>query len=444
MITIKKNSIAGTLVILAIVFFFGNHQADAKIYGINGPTFSLRAMKGNIIADDGKSILMWGFANASGPRVRFQHPGPTLIVNQGQSVTVNLTNTLPVPVSIVFPGQINVNATGGVSGLLTREAPPGGSISYTFTANEPGTYIYYSGTRPELQVEMGLFGALIVRPSAITTPSGFAGCAYNDTDSCYHREYLYLLSDLDHIIHEQILLNKIDAVDNTVAYPVYWLINGRSGLDSVAKNFAPYLPSQPYSALARMHPGEKVLVRLIGGVRDLHPQHMHGSHHRVIARDGRNLKGPSGEDLSEGLFTTTVAPGQTTDAIFTWTGENIGWDIYGTVPHTCNGIPVNAQNPGSPGFDPGTKEYCPDHGKPLPVALPDQNDLTYGIFYSGSPNIGSPGALPPGEGGLNPTAGLFFMWHSHNEKELTTNNIFPGGMMTWASVEHPSVILPAE
>ncbi len=62
-------------------------------------------------------------------------------MNQGQSVTVNLTNTLPVPVSIVFPGQINVNATGGVPGLLTREAPPGGSVSYTFTASEPGTYI---------------------------------------------------------------------------------------------------------------------------------------------------------------------------------------------------------------------------------------------------------------------------------------------------------------
>ncbi len=66
MITIKKKYIAGAFVILALVFLFGSHQADAKIYGINGPTFSLRAMKGNIIADDGKSIFMWGFANASG------------------------------------------------------------------------------------------------------------------------------------------------------------------------------------------------------------------------------------------------------------------------------------------------------------------------------------------------------------------------------------------
>jgi hypothetical protein len=26
------------------------------------------------------------------------------------------------------------------------------------------------------------------------------------------------------------------------------------------------------------------------------------------------------------------------------------------------------------------------------------------------------------------------MWHSHNERELTTNNIFPGGMATFALV----------
>lgn len=436
MISVQKNTIMRLFVILAVLLLFGSMQADAKIPGISGPTFNLRALKGNIIADDGKSIFMWGFANASGQRVRFQYPGPTLIVNQGQTVTVNLSNTLPVPVSIVFPGQTGVSATGGVHGLLTREAPPGGSVSYSFVAGEPGTYIYYSGTMPELQVEMGLLGALIVRPSAITIPAGYAGCAYNTPDSCYHREYLQFLTDADHTIHDLVLLNKIPQVDNTAAYPVYWFINGRAGLDTVARNFAPYLPSQPYSALVRMHPSEKILVRMIGGVRDLHPHHLHGNQHSVIARDGRPLKGPAGQDLSEGLFTSTIAPGQTTDALFSWTGENIGWDIYGNTPHTCN--------PGPDGFDPVSKEYCADHGKPFPVVLPDQNDLTFGIFYSGSPYLGSPGSLPPGEGGLNPTAGLFFMWHSHNEKELTTNNIFPGGMMTWASVEHPSVILPAE
>ena len=41
-------------------------------------------------------------------------PGPVLCVTQGETVTVNLTNTLPEAISIVFPGQdAQVTATGG-------------------------------------------------------------------------------------------------------------------------------------------------------------------------------------------------------------------------------------------------------------------------------------------------------------------------------------------
>ncbi len=38
-------------------------------------------------------------------------------------------------------------------------------MTYTFTASQPGTFLFHSGTRPELQVEMGMIGALIVRPT---------------------------------------------------------------------------------------------------------------------------------------------------------------------------------------------------------------------------------------------------------------------------------------
>ena len=58
---------------------------------------------------------------------------------------------------------------------------------------------------------------------------------------------------------------------------------------------------------------------------------------------------------------------------------------------------------------------------------------------SGSPFLGSSGSLPPGQGGLNPNGGYFFMWHSHTEKEMTNYDIFPGGMMTMLIVEAPGV-----
>jgi hypothetical protein len=33
------------------------------------------------------------------------------------------------------------------------------------------------------------------------------------------------------------------------------------------------------------------------------------------------------------------------------------------------------------------------------------------------------------------------MWHSHNERELTTNNIFPGGMMTIMLVDPRAYVI---
>jgi hypothetical protein len=88
-----------------------------------------------------------------------------------------------------------------------------------------------------------------------------------------------------------------------------------------------------------------------------------------------------------------------------------------------------------------TKEWCADHGKPFPVILPSAQDVTFGQFWGGSPFLGALGALPPGEGGFNPWGGFFFMQHSHNEKELTNNNIFPGGMATFLVVISPSTLI---
>jgi hypothetical protein len=94
--------------------------------------------------------------------------------------------------------------------------------------------------------------------------------------------------------------------------------------------------------------------------------------------------------------------------------------------------------PGDP-LQPG--EYAPDHGKPIPVTLPTQLEVTNGMMWSGSPFLGTMGVLPPGEGGYNPNSGYTYMWHSHAEKELTSNDIFPGGMFTMLVIEAPSVMI---
>lgn len=425
----------------AVMLLMGTPPARAAIDGLTGTTFNLVAKPGYISTADGGSILIWGLANAATGNV--QYPAPTLIVNQGDVVTINLTNTLTVPTSLVFPGQQGVTAAGGAAGVIAREASAnGGSVSYTFIAAQPGTYTYYSGTNPDLQVEMGIVGVIIVRPSGYYAADPATFRAYSHADSSYRREFLFFLSEMDPRIHQAVEFGQPH--DTTAFWPVYWFINGRTAPDTMSKANAPWLPSQPYNIMPRMHPHEKVLLRIVGGGRDSHPYHTHGNHVRVIARDGRLLESAPGmgADLSRLEFTVTSVPGQTVDAIFTWTGEKMGWDIYGSgpeFPHTCNGIPVDAATPASAGFDPVTGEYCPDHGKPFPVVLPSTLNLAVGPWYSGSPFLGAGAALPPGQGGLNPYSGFFFMWHSHNENEIVNNNLFPGGMLTMVAVEHPSV-----
>ena len=64
------------------------------------------------------------------------------------------------------------------------------------------------------------------------------------------------------------------------------MINGRSMPDDMDSNYAAQYPHQPYNGNPHMHPGEQVLLRIIGQGRWQHPFHEHGNHVRVLARDG--------------------------------------------------------------------------------------------------------------------------------------------------------------
>jgi hypothetical protein len=409
----KAIKLSGLTVVLAAVLLFLFAVNAQAISGIENTTFSLTAKQDFISTPDGGSLTIWGYADGNG---RAQYPGPTLIVPQGQLITISLANELTESTSMVFPGQTDVS--GGF-------AAPGGTVTYTFTATHPGTFMYHSGTTPEVQVEMGLFGALIVRPYGFDPANPRA---YNHADSSYDREYLYLISEMDPRIHQEVAFNGQNALVGTDYlsnyFPVYWFVNGRNAPDSLFPDEVPWLPTQPYGSLAQMHPGDKVLMRVIGGGRQLHPFHHHGNHARIIGRDGRFLESSPGlgADLSFQVFTITSVPGETVDAIFEWTGKNMGWDIYGHAP----GDPLEPN------------EYADDHGQPIPVRLPEAQNMAFGGFWSGSPFLGAGDSLPPGEGGLNPNGAFTYLWHSHTEKELANNDIFPGGLLTIMFIEHPS------
>jgi len=542
-----RNMNAGTLktrvFLLAILALLLASSAGATSPGIkeSGATFALSARPASLSQPDGSFVYSWGYGctspgtghtfapaltNANCPDM--QVPGPTLIVTEGDNVTVTLTNNLPPSAgntSILFPG-FNVSATGGVAGLLTTEAQPnGGTVTYTFTATTAGTRTYYSGTQGDLQVEMGLYGVIIVLPKTVPAncDSGIAAnnvtaqshwgendfrlahAAYNHPRACYDREYLFQFSEMDPAIHRA-AEEQVAAVGNCTAgaagcslniatepyHPAYFMINGRSMPDDMDPNYAPEYPHQPYNGNPHMHPGELVLLRVVGQGRWQHPFHEHGNHVRVLARDGNLIVSQTDSNSLAGplLFTTTTTPGQAMDGIFYWTGRGLNWDAYGHNPQSADPNAKLACTPDANGYNTSAPnainyfEWCQDHNKPLeaapsgdvagggPVTLPDPNILTNGAWFGGSPYLGpnatsratfggcdtgypNPSAVnPPGCGTTGTTppsgtianppaseAGFAFMWHSHNEREITTNNIFPGGMMMMMLVDSREFVI---
>jgi hypothetical protein len=276
----------------------------------NGPTFNLRASDGYVQTPDGNSVYMWSFQKNPG---FFQYPGPVLCVNQGDTVTVNLTNDLPEPVSIIFPGQSNVlprspsqpqfDGGGNLTSLTQVAAPAGGTVSYSFVAEEPGTYIYESGTESSKQVQMGLVGALVIRPSL------GANYAYNDVSTLFNpdREFLLLFHEIDPDLHHA--SSWASPFDVTLTFR-YWTVNGRALPDSIQINNTLLLPSQPYSPLvvgaSRCGSTLSRPIRLANPAWTitLPPARQQHSDHRP----GRPAaEGPGGEDLSFEQFGRTTA-----------------------------------------------------------------------------------------------------------------------------------------
>jgi FtsP/CotA-like multicopper oxidase with cupredoxin domain len=543
--------------------------AQAAAPGITGPTFNLTAQPEYLNQPDGNAVYSWGYGCNGTPAgfaptmpnqkcPTMQVPGPTLIVTEGQTVTVTLTNNLPAAAgntSILFPG-FTVTATGGVQGALAAEAAPGNPVTYTFKATAPGTRAYYSGTQSDLQVEMGLYGAIIVLPSSPpavctnglpTTKVGgnaaaraqwgeadfsLAKAAYDNPNTCYDREYLFQFAEMDPRIHAAALA-QVNATTGCTAgkagcsllvptepyQPAYFLINGRSMPDDMDPNYGGEYPHQPYNGNPHMHPGELTLIRTIGQGRWEHPFHEHANHVRILARDGNLLLAPDGTSLAGLLmFTTDTFPGQSFDGLFYFTGRGLNWDMYGHNPNPNPGTTADPMRelpctPDINGYNTGAPtavnyfEWCADHNKPLeanpfgdvnaggPMTLPNPNIFTNGAWYSGSPYFGPDATLradttlrnstlgmtvtptsttPLNSGasgcvsgttivtaptGTDPTPncsnlqpsnvqanpanerGWAYMWHSHNEREITTNNVFPGGMLMMMLVDSREFVI---
>src|SRR5246500_5690664 len=98
----KTQMLLGLTLAAALLFTVSAHAAAP---GITGPTFNLTAQQAYLTQPDGQSIYSWGYGCSGTPTgfapamsgatcPSMQVPGPTLIVTEGATVTVHLTNGL--------------------------------------------------------------------------------------------------------------------------------------------------------------------------------------------------------------------------------------------------------------------------------------------------------------------------------------------------------------
>lgn len=378
-------------------------------------TFSLTAGDGYVSTPDGNSIYMWSYADSTGG---FQLPGPTLCVTSGQPVTVILHNTLPEDTSIIFPGQKGVKANGNpaqpqfdTGGSLTSMVQPAtktnGSVTYTFTAGSPGSYLYESGSDVDKQVQMGLYGSLIVRPA------GHPTWVNNRSDSAFTqgKEYVFLLSEIDPDVHLAVERNQ--PIDWSTYTARYFMINGRSMPDTLAPNDASWLPTQPYSGFVHIKPYDAATNPLPATIHYLnagtvnYPFHPHGSDERVVNRDGHALEGPAGQDLSYQKYDIDVGPGQTVDVLMDWRDAE-HWDA------TTNPIPTQIPS------------------------ITDQLLVGSDTWFSESGYLGTKNPIPTTMTSNNECGEYYHIAHSHALEQATNYGATFGGMMTVFRIDPPA------
>jgi FtsP/CotA-like multicopper oxidase with cupredoxin domain len=447
--------VGGLLAIGAVAATSGNGASPASAFsgprvGIvcsDGPSFNMTTDADYINLPDGNTMYMYGYKLVG---THFQHPSPVLCVNQGDTVTITLTNTLKRDISMVFPGQNDVLANGApatpqfsapgdlstMTSLAQVATANGGSVTYTFVADHPGTFLYESGTDPDIQVRMGLFGALIVRPTMgrdfaynrsddqFTTHTGSATLSGDNNTlggANNTEEFMVLLSEIDPYLNQAIErqdkgLTSSYNLDNY--HPRYWLVNGRGFPDSIADNGASWLPNQPYGALAEVRESDDVrpgvpavfdpikghpyggLARYLNVGTETYPFHPHGNNGKVIGRDGNPLESPAGQDLSYEKYAIDIGPGQTYDVLFKW--------------------------------------YDAEHfseANPVPVEVPQVANQVFGMFYSGSPYLGVSGAQPPGNQSLNQCGEYYIISHNHALYQITSWGVNMTGPITYMRID---------
>lgn len=284
-------------------------------------------------------------------------------------------------------GVINKRNTGqpypfGTDGLTPTEIEQKTQFTYYFTPMHIGTFMYHCHVAASEHVQMGMYGALIVRPMDFSTSQLAFKTAFGyGTNTTFDVEYTLMLSDFDARWHKSIEGDPLFANYYAAQWrPDIWMVNGRTfpmdlfdfKWNKPATSLDPdsYFVDPRYNTYIKSLPKQKIYVRYIHMGYQAVPQHQHGWHMRIVGRDGMKTQ------VQQEVYTLHLGSGET-------------WDC-------------------------------------ITVADPAYGQTAAAGSILSTPNTDSPSGLE--------TSGtlkwrIMYIQHSHNDYTVTTNHLYPGGAL---------------
>jgi len=150
-------------------------------------------------------------------------PAPTIYCNEGDSVVINVLSISQFHHHTIHLHGLDVNTRNDGDPATSFELQHMQDTTYSFKANNAGTYIYHCHVGDVVHVQMGMYGSVVVRAAGGVNTAWTGGPAFD-------KEYNFLTSEIDKFWHDSVPEHDTltDYINLPTYLPDYFLVNGKS------------------------------------------------------------------------------------------------------------------------------------------------------------------------------------------------------------------------
>ena len=219
---------------------------------------------GNIAQPDGVSLYFKGYSSSA---TVLNVPGSSFLVQEGDTVVINLYNNLGTDHSFVIDGVIDSGVVRG-----------GTAKTIQFTAPRAGTYLYYDKLNAPYNRVVGLHGALGVMPTSVSDQL-YAGSPK------FKKQLFWVFNEVDPLWNNRVR----DRLTPTSEFkPRYFTLNGQSQRPPGAPGYSDPAINSGYNPATKVKGmiGERTLIRVLNAGMCSHSIHWHANHVEWLTQNG--------------------------------------------------------------------------------------------------------------------------------------------------------------